>query len=56
MFEMSAMPMKASATEVRIAYSATPMKLAAIRLTSLGMISKTMIRHARSPVSRAAAT
>ena len=48
--------MNASATEVRIAYSTVATKLAAIRLTSLGRISKMMIRQVRSPVSRAART
>ena len=38
-------PMKASATEVAIAYSTLLTKLAAIRETSFGMISKAMIRQ-----------
>ena len=37
--------MNASATEVRIAYSTVPTKLAAIRPTSLGISSKKMIRQ-----------
>ena len=46
--------MNASATEVRIAYRTMPTKLAAIRPISLGRSSKKMIRHGRSPNSRAA--
>ncbi len=52
----SVRPTKASATEAPIAYSTVLTKLAAMRLTSLGMMSKAMIRQACSPDSREAAT